>query len=540
MHPSDTSAVAGLFGRLWTHRWAFIVPVAACVLVATLYAVRLPDVYEAKALVHTRIVRPEHIGRGLPEEREAMPEEILATIRDRLLAAPGVEAAAPHLAEPGTEPSEAHDGVRAAFNYEQIGSSAFAVSLTSTSPERAAAATNALVEAFLERERAARSRRARSKLTFHQGELATARKAYREARAALDAARESNAQSVPERQESIQDELRRITTTLASEASAIAASRDRIRQLDDQLAALVNERPRNAQQRTGAAEEALTLQLGEAQRTLASSRRELSRLRARYTEQHPDVVRMRTTVGEHETTVRESIAALERVRQRSTDDAARAADAQQDARRTRLRALRQDALDAIARSEQLQAERRTRQATLQSLLDTMPSTANELRPLQLELEETSEALASRRRDEAAARGAVEFYRSGDLADVTGFRVDSWAEVPREPTGPARWRFLATAILLGSLIGYGITHVRSRARMGRVHGVADMASAFPGAMVVAVPDIAGRRSARRGRRWVGEALAAVLVVACVGLTVLIIAAHRGWSEAPAWVLQLVRA
>ena len=36
----------------WRHRWTFLVPVATLLLPATIYAVSLPDVYEAKAVVN--------------------------------------------------------------------------------------------------------------------------------------------------------------------------------------------------------------------------------------------------------------------------------------------------------------------------------------------------------------------------------------------------------------------------------------------------------------------------------------------------------
>lgn len=539
---STVPSIAGnLIRRALRHRWAVLVPIVTCVLPATIYALRLPETWEATALIHVRIVRPEHIGRGLPEEREAMPEEMLATVRDRLLAREPVEAAAPILfPEEDLENPETLDGVRGAFSYEQKGTSAFGVSLTAPTSDQAFKSTNALVRAFLESERGQRLRRAQNKLAFHDKELETANKDYAQTLTRLDALRAENAASLPERKDVMQNELQRIGTEIASQTVLVASARARIQGLDDQLAALDTTTSQGTPRTAGAAEEALRLQLAEAQKALNTANTELAQLRSRYTEEWPDVIRVRAAVEVHKRSVREAIAALEEVRRQAQGEAGRTAVRLLEARRKNLMDLRNTAAGDIEVAERRKTSLRTRAAELQGHLDHIPTTEALLRPLQRKLEEVAKIVEARHRDAAAAGAAVGFYSSGDVSDVTGYRVDKWATEPTQPTGPVRWRFLATALLVGALLAYGLILLRRRLESTRVERVEDVSDLFPDAVVVGMPDVGGRPHGSKRRFPIGDFVAGAYVLGCLGLTVMAIAAQRGWEGAPEWLRALVKA
>lgn len=538
---TEPSLLGSLLRRVWRQRWTVLVPIVTCILPATIYALRLPETWAATALVHVRIVRPEHIGSDLPEEREAMPEEMLATVRDRLLAREPVEAAAPILfPDLDSESPTTLDGVRGSFAYEQKGTSAFGVSLIAPTSDQAFKSTNALVRAFLESERGQRLRRAESKLTFHDGELTSAKDEYTRVLGGLDALRKVHAKSLPERKDAIQNELQRIATDAASQDTLVAGARTRIQSLDDQLATLDTTTAGGVPKTAGAAEEALRLQLGEAQKALNGAQTELAKLRARYTESWPDIIRMRAAVEVHKRSVKEAIAALQTVRRQARGEAAQTALALMQARRKNLMDLRTTAAGDITTAEARKTTLRARAAELQAHLDEIPTTEAKLRPLQRELEQTSKVMESRRRNASAARAAVGFYRSGDLSDVTGYRVDAWATEPTQPVGPVRWRFLATALVVGALLGYGLYLLRRRIESSRVEQVEDVSDLFPEAVVVGMPDVGGRakRGGRRGPS-LGDIVAGAYVVGCLGLTVLAVAAHRGWDGAPEWMRNLVQ-
>ncbi len=535
------SLLGNLIQRALRHRWAVLIPIATCLLPATVYALRLPETWEATALLHVRIVRPEHIGRGLPEEREAMPEEMLATVRDRLLAREAVEAAAPILfPDKDLEDASTLDGVRGAFSYEQIGTSAFGVSLTAPTSDQAFKSTNALVKAFLESERGQRLRRAQNKLAFHNGELETASGEYTKTLARLDALRAENAASLPERKDLMQNELARIATEIAAQDVLIASARTRIQGLDDQLAALDTTSAKGTPQTAGAAEEALRLQLAEAQKALNTANTELAQLRSRYTEEWPDVIRVRAAVEVHKRSVKEAIDALEKVRRQAQGEAGRTAVRLLEARRKNLMELRNTASGDIEVAERRKATARERAAELQTHLDHIPTTEALLRPLQRQLEQLGTIVEARRKDAAAAGAAVGFYSSGDVSDVTGYRVDKWATEPTNPTGPVRWRFLATALLVGSLLAYGLILLRRRLESTRVERVEDVTDLFPDAVIVGMPDVGGRPHGSKRKFPLGEIVAAVYVLGCFALTGLAVAAQRGWEGAPDWLRALVKA
>jgi len=533
------SFLGSLLARAWRQRWTVLVPIATCVLPATIYALRLPETWEATALVHVRVVRPEHIGRGLPEEREAMPEEMLATVRDRLLARESVEAAAPILhPRHGAADPKTLDGVRSSLRYEQKGSSAFGVSLSAPSSGQAFKATNALVKAFLESERDARLRRAEGQLAFHEGELASAQRDYDGILTRLDELRGLNAGSLPERKDAIQNELQRIAADMASRDALIAGARTRIQALDDQMSALDTTTPRGGPQTTGAAEEALRLQLAEAQKALNAAQNELAQLRSRYTEEWPDVIRMRAAVAVHEKSVQEAIQALETVRNQARGEAGRIALKLMEARRKNLLELRAIAAADIAEAERSKETSRKREQELQANLDRIPTTEALLRPVQRELEQAATILEARRADASTARAAVGFYRSGDVSDVTGYRVDTWATEPTNPVGPVRWRYLATALVVGALLAYALMQLRKRIEGTRVEEVEDVSDLFPDAVVVGMPDVGGGARGRRCKLRAGDVVAGLYVLGCMGLTLLAVAAQRGWDGAPAWLRSLV--
>ena len=84
-------------GAAWRNRWTFLVPVATLLLPATIYAVSLPDVYEAKAIVHVKPLSSGDVGSGLPQEQMERPDEVMPTVRDRIFTRDHLEAVVPIL-----------------------------------------------------------------------------------------------------------------------------------------------------------------------------------------------------------------------------------------------------------------------------------------------------------------------------------------------------------------------------------------------------------------------------------------------------------
>ena len=129
--------------------------------------------------------------------------------------------------------------------------------------------------------------------------------------------------------------------------------------------------------------------------------------------------------------------------------------------------------------------------------------------------------------------AADFYRRGDVSDVTGYRVSAWAAPAVRPSGPKRWKYPATALLLGAVASFGLLKLRQRYRRDAVVSLDDVEKLFPDAAVVPMVIDATTRGGRR-RAWVREAALAGYVFAMVGVSAWFVAAHRGWVPAPEWM------
>jgi len=247
-------------------------------------------------------------------------------------------------------------------------------------------------------------------------------------------------------------------------------------------------------------------------------------------------VRVKTAVAVHEGAVQEAVAALQRVRSQALEHAGRTARRLLESRRAGLMDLRKVSQADVAAAEARKVDLRKREAELQQRLVSIPPTEAALGPLHRTLDESAKVLAIRQQDAAAARAAVEFYTCGDCSDVTRFRVDAWATVPIHPTGPARWRYLAGALLLGTLLGYGLFLLRRHLEGRQVEAVDDVADLYPNAVVVEVPDLGARR---RRLPTAGDVLMTGYVLGCVALCVVAVAVQRGWTDGPGWVVKLVQ-
>ena len=136
-------------------------------------------------------------------------------------------------------------------------------------------------------------------------------------------------------------------------------------------------------------------------------------------------------------------------------------------------------------------EMRRKADELSQRLRDMQKTADLYRPLleaRARAEKTKEGA-----DKAAtdARMAADFYRKNDPADTIGYSIENRAVPPVAPSGPPRTRYLATAVALGLLLGYGLHLLRRRyVDTDLVTKPEDLADLVPGALVVSVPLLAG--------------------------------------------------
>ncbi len=522
----------------WRHRWVFGVPIATALLPAALYVVHLPDVYKAVGSVTVRTVTTDRVAGG--PAQETRPEQILATARDRLLAAPNVEAIVP-LLYPGANPRDAAAiaKTRARVSYDQVGeSTGFNASIEDKGPARAAAAVNKLLETFIDNEREAQLTLARSKLAFAENQLAEATAKFDTVRGQLDDFGRAHQGAMPSDRETVAGELSRIDTEVRDLESRAASSRRLMNEYELLLRRPVGSTtPSTAGSQMTAEEFQLQTALSAQQQALDKAKLNLAELRTKYQDKWPALVAAKGEVEQLTLTVVDTT--------RRFEEAHRRAETNASARRTNEN---QGAVEFYAKSRKEEADaeqkfladaelRRREKDALQKRLFDIPVTERALVTVKQELENAQRWLGVRDQSVQAARQQVDALSQPDLAStLLGFRIESPARPPSpdNPSGPARTRWLAMAVALGAAFGYGLVFLRQRFDEGVIEHPSDLASLLPGALVVAVPLYAEGRVRPEGRRvslfdWLCGSWVLVLFTS----TVLVLAWHKGWFEVPSW-------
>ena len=198
------AAVRRAVGVAWRHRWTYAVPVATLLLPATLYAVRLPDMFRARAVVYVRPLESAHTGGALPEQRAAATHEMVQTSRDRLLTNANAAPVVPIL-YPGRSPQDPQAllGVKGRMLWDRAGDSSFAVSLEDTDPKRAADGVNAMLKAFQENERGVKLSREEGTLKSLEKERVAIQAENTAALSKIDAFRADHADTLPDQKEQL-------------------------------------------------------------------------------------------------------------------------------------------------------------------------------------------------------------------------------------------------------------------------------------------------------------------------------------------------
>ncbi len=524
-----------LAGILWENRWTIGVPVATLLLPATIYAVRLPEVYKASAIVLIKNVGAGQTGGPLPVARELGTEHTLSTARDRLLSNANAAAVVPILF-PGASPADRKwiNGVQARVEYDQVGEAAFRVGIEDTSPQRSADAVNRLLDAFLENERNVLLEDAEQRAAFHERELAEARSRFNALQAEVEAFRTAHQGTMPDQKESVSSELRSIEAE-TRDREAQAASARRLSQEYEKLLKQAPQEIRGAQRSQSAEEEQLGLQLKGAQQSLDTATKELAEAQQRYTAKHPTVVQLQRVADDLRAKVDRTSAELDGARKRADSDASLRRRADQQSFLDAMERLRASVTEDEARATKAADELRQRGARLQAQLSAMPATETAFVPLKHGIEQSSKTLEALIKVAGSARQVAGAFR-GDVRDLTDFQIQERAVPPVSPWGPKRWKYLLTAVGMGLLISYGLVLLRSRYEEGTVASPDDLAALLPGALVVSVPLLGEGR--RRWRLHLGQFALGAWVLFCVGTSAYALAARKGLVTPPGFLRSLL--
>ena len=533
------AALRAAVGTAWRHRWTYAVPVATLVLPATLYAVRQPDVYRARAVVIVRPLENAAVGGGLPQERASQTYELVQTSRDRLLTFANAGPVVPIL-YPGHASNDpwALESVRGRITWDRAGDSAFAVSLEDTSPQVAADAVNGVLKAFQENEKKLKLDAAEGLQRSYETQLSALQTEAQGVVERLDDFRARNADVLPELEATISNEIGQLRSEVTSQDQAASSARSRAQFLGEQItrwSATATEAPAR---RTSAEEDKLKAQLDQQQKATDETRKELIKARTDRTDKHPDVKKLKQQLELLEADVKATVAALDAARRSAQAESSQDHQAQTRTVVDDMRAMRTETEKEEQRYVEAAQELRERIKGLQARLARMtPALRTEQQKLQRDVEGLQRSVEQSEGRVASARAIADHLRVTPPNDVTGYRVDEWAVAPVLPSGPARWKYLAGALGLGLVIGYGVRSLRKRYEQPPLARPQELRELLPGALVVTVPLLPdGMRGPRR--LPLREVALGLWVVVAFGTSALALAARKGIVTPPEWLKPIV--
>src|SRR2546422_300608 len=489
-------ALAVWHRRKWLGLLAFAIPLAATAGMTR----SLPDLYAAPAtvLVEHQQVSDRLVGPSMADELETrlqtISQEILSRARlQQLIDRFGLYPDPKHQDTPESRVERMRRDIQLQFTAgrESTGRDttiAFTISYRGQDPQTVAQVTNALAALYLERNESRREQQTASTVEFLQAQLDDLQQQLAAQERLVNEFKASHPGELPEQQAATLAALQRLNAQLSLDL-------DREQRLTHQREELV--RQMTASSTGGASDDPMT--------QLARLRQQLADLRTRFTEEHPDVVR-----------VKSQIAALERqladakVHQSSpvgsTDPVARQLQGELTRVETELRTLR-DEEQALRRSI----------ADYERRVENAPRRGQELQQISADYEALKERVQSvrRRYEDAQLAERAEQGQGGEQ-----FRILDPAVPPTLPVAPNRFRLRLAGLLLSIALASGLV-APVDSRDTSFHTVDDLRAANSAPVIVTIPPIVTRADVW-SRRW-QFALASAATV--VGAAIIAIAASH---------------
>ena len=409
-------------------RWLLIIPLMVALAVGSILAIKLPKVYEAQTLI---LVEPQRVPANYVQAVVTTEEvaDRISTLSQQILSRTNLEKIINEFklyTGPEFENMFSEDKVEALkkdiniqVTQNRRETNAFSITYRGRNPEKVMNITNTLATYFIDENLKARESQAIGTSDFLETELTSMRLKLEQKEKALEAFRTSNMGELPEQLESNLRILDRLQEQLTAQQESLRDARSRLASLQSQASAglLTGQGAGNAEPRQPDPLDPAAL------------RAELARLQSRYTDKHPDILKLKQQIKELE------------------------ANSDSGTSTTRLEPIevtdvRREISNISADIGRIQSEI----AAYQRRVEATPKREQELLALQRDYENLQESYSSllNRKLEADIAVNMERKQKGEQ-----FRVLDRARLPTRPVWPNMQLLFLVTIAAGIGLGGGI-------------------------------------------------------------------------------------
>ena len=294
-NPAETINPKEIIEIILRRRWYIIIPFCLSMMAGIYFALTLPKIYSASTLI---LLQPQ----GVPANyvRPIVSTDIdsrINTLSQRILSRTNLEMIIDEFklySGPKFEKMFMEDKIESMrkritvdVTRSRRDTNAFSISFNGRDPEKVMKVTNALANYFIDENLKSREAQATGTSDFIDEELNITRKRLEEVEQALKGYRERNMGGLPEQLESNLRILDRMQEQLAERRQNLTDAKSRLAAMESAISQGQNLQPAGV---TGT-DDTLNLDQLDAQ---------LKRLQTRYTDQHPDIIRLKERIADLE------------------------------------------------------------------------------------------------------------------------------------------------------------------------------------------------------------------------------------------------
>ncbi len=466
MLPNRQFTPAMIFGILRRRAWLIVIPPVLGLFTGLLVSSTIPNLYESEMLIAIIPQRvPDSFVRSTITLRaDERLDEISVQVKSRTNLEQMIREMGLYPREQGRMPME--DVVEKMRKDLVVGlepmrrgphgpepPNAFHVRFTYTDPSIAAMVTQKVGALYVDQNSKGRGALAKATNAFLESELEQARRRLEAQEAKVEAFRQRHGKELPTQLQTNMEAARGLQTQAQALVESIARDRDRKLMLERLYREAANEAPVMSDRPGGnAANEPVTAGVS-LDRQLITAKANLAALLSRYTNDHPDVARARVQIADLERRVAAEAKLAASENKQATQEPLDPVEAQ---RRENLRQMLAE-IESLDRQTVFKEgeEKRLRNEILeyQRRIEAVPGIESEWVALNRDYDTNQTAYKELLTKAEAARVAVNLE---EREIGVQFRIIDPAQVPISPVTSIRAAINAGGLLLGLLIGIGVT------------------------------------------------------------------------------------